>query len=169
MGRNKKSHKQRKVKRPHNNNVNERVKQPPKINVKLYILSSFICLIFYVILVLICGILGLGSKWDMWKTGGNYILLITTLFFYRLVEYTVPALILKAVLKKTWAGSFHYQFAGYAFMNALVFIFGIDYAFDIELFSLADSFTIIIGYLISFITKKDETLDNVAKIVEETK
>lgn len=69
---------------------------------------------------------------------------------YRILEYVAPAIILKITFKKPWAEAFNYQFACYALINAVVFLFGLDYAFDIELFSSSDNFIIIIGYYFYF-------------------
>ena len=53
--------------------------------------------------------------------------------------------------------------------ECISFFSSLDYAFDIELFSSSESFMIIIGYVVSYVTKSNANLDNTADIVEDTR
>ena len=154
MGRNKKSNKHREIKR-----------FLPK-SIKSLVLSMLLCALIYTILIIMFSVLGLGSAWEIWKKNGQYLPLLTSLSLYRILEYTVPALIIKLVLKKLWREAFNYQFACYALLNAIVFLLGLDYALEIELFSSAESFIIIIGYIMSLATKDNITIDNTIDVAE---
>ena len=154
MGRNKKSNKHREIKR-----------FLPK-SIKSLVLSMLLCALIYTILIVIFSILDLGSAWEIWKKNGQYWPLLTSLSLYRILEYTVPALIIKLVLKKLWREAFNYQFACYALLNAIVFLLGLDYALEIELFSSAESFIIIIGYIMSLATKDNITIDNTIDVAD---
>ena len=154
MGRNKKSNKHREIKR-----------FLPR-SIKSLVSSMLLCALIYTILIVIFSILGLGSAWEIWKKNGQYLPLLTSLSLYRILEYTVPALIIKLVLKKLWREAFNYQFACYALLNAIVFLLGLDYALEIELFSSAESFIIIIGYIMSLATKDNITIDNTIDVAD---
>ena len=123
MGRNKKDYK------------HWQIKKLPRINLKQYVCPLCICISFYILLLVVCGIFRLGSAWESWKNESDYIPLIFTLSIFRVFEYTIPAIVIKNFLKKDWKVAFNYQFACYAVMNAFVFLTSLDYALDIELFS----------------------------------
>lgn len=152
MGRNKKSNKHREIKR-----------FLPR-SIKSLALSMLLCTLIYVIILIVFSALGLGSAWETWKDNGQYLPLLTSLSLYRILEYTIPAIILKVVLKKLWREAFNYQFACYALLNAIVFLLGLDYALEIELFSSSDSFIIIIGYIMSLAAKENVSVENTVNI-----
>ena len=154
MGRNKKSHKHRKI------------KQLSRRRIKHLAFPLLLCTFIYVIILITFGVLGAGSAWEMWKESEEYFPLLLSLSIYRILEYVAPAIILKITFKKPWAEAFNYQFACYALINAVVFLFGLDYAFDIELFSSSDSFIIIIGYIISLVAKNNVSINNTVDVIE---
>lgn len=157
MGRNKKSNKHREI------------NQLSKKSIKSFSLSVLLCAIIYMVLLLTTGFLRLGSAWEMWKENGKYIPLIVSLSLYRISEYTLPAIIIKFAFKKLWREAFNYQFASYALINAIVFLLGLDYAFSIELFSSADSFIVIIGFVVSILAKENISIDNTVNLLDENK
>lgn len=152
MGRNKKGNKHRKI------------NQLSKKSIKSFMVSLLLCSFIYMVILLITGYLRLGSFWEIWKVNGQYIPLIVSLSLYRITEYTLPAIIIKFAFKKMWREAFNYQFACYALLNAGAFLLGLDYAFGIELFSSADSFIIIIGYIISLAVKENVSLENTVNV-----
>ena len=139
-----------------------------KINVREFIVSFCISTGIFALLVLVAAFIGMGTRWEFWKNEGQLFLLIVTLFVYRTLEYTLPAVAIKKLRQRTWITAFNSQFASYAFLKALVFIFGLDYALDVELFASAEAFIIVIGYVITYLSGKQQEIKNIADITEDS-
>lgn len=155
MGQNKKSYEHRKIKQ-----LSQK---------KSLVFSFLLCFFVYVSILIIFSVLGAGNAWEMWKESKKYLPLLASLSLYRILEYTAPAIILKLAFKQLWSEAFNYQFAFYAFLNAVIVLFGLDFALDIEPFSSAENFIIIIGYVISLVTKDNMPINNTIDIIESNK
>lgn len=152
MGRNKKSNKHRKIR---------------FINLKQYVIPFFISLLYIIGLIVTAAVLKIGSEWEIWKENHMVFPLIISLTLYRCMEYIFPAFFIKLLCKKDMAFSFNVLFSNYALIKAIIYFFGLDYALEIDPFSASDSFIIIIGYLISYLAKKNTEIKDSVEIVEE--
>ena len=132
-----------------------------------YLKSFLIAVGVFALLLIVSLALRLGTKWEDWKSEGNFLILIFSLSTYRIIEYTLPAIVIKMVRKKKWIEAFNVQFACYAFLGALLFVFGLDYVLDIELFASADNFIIVIGYVMTVLSGKQHEIKNTFDITEE--
>jgi len=128
-------------------------------------LIGFLEIILFSLIVLIFALL----KWDDYFDGidGAFFskahLIIVT---FRFLVYLLPAFIIWVVFlciknqKLTIKDSYRFQFIAYSIFGLIWVLFGLDYVTSTDVFGAMDSFTIMIGLLLSLIFKKDIKVDS---------
>lgn len=140
------------------------------------ILQSFLYLFIAVIIVVIFACFDFGLKWDSLKEGNYYISAHITLILFRILLYTLPAIIgyfiLKAIKKtdtfkkKTLilVDCFNIQFFTFSLVLGIYELLALDYIFNLDILDKMDSFIFIVGFIVSVFIKKEIPTDEINQL-----
>ena len=129
------------------------------------LLIGFLEVVLFAVIVLVFALL----KWDDYFDEIDGFLfsmghLIT--IFFRFLVYLVPAFIIWVIFlfikkqKLTLKDSYRFQFIAYSIVGLIWVLGGLDYVTSTDVFGAMDSFTIMIGLLLSLIFKKEIKVDS---------
>ena len=129
------------------------------------ILIGFTEIILFAVIVLTFALLKLDDYFDgidgVFFSKGHLVIVI-----FRFLIYLLPAFIMWIVFlfiktqKLTVKDSFRFQFIAYSIIGLVWILGGLDYVTSTEVFGAMDSFTIMIGLLLSLMFKKDIKIDS---------